>query len=110
MLLMILDWQTNLKASISRSRSKANLSFMPFNNNAVADTQSPGMIETPGLNGLAQNQEQLDQFKTSFVFAVPLGRIGRPDEVAKAVSFISSENSSYINGIELFVDGGVAQI
>jgi NAD(P)-dependent dehydrogenase (short-subunit alcohol dehydrogenase family) len=71
---------------------------------------SPGMIDTPGLNGLAQSQEQLDQFKMSFVSAVPLGRMGSPDEVAKAASFLASDDSSYVTGIELFVDGGVAQI
>jgi len=68
------------------------------------------MIDTPGLNGLAQSQEQLDQFKTSFVSTVPLGRMGSPDEVAKAVSFLASDDSSYVTGIELFVDGGMAQI
>lgn len=68
------------------------------------------MIDTPGLNGLAQSQEQLDQFKTSFLSGVPLGRIGSADEVAKAVSFLASDDSSYVTGIELFVDGGVAQI
>jgi NAD(P)-dependent dehydrogenase (short-subunit alcohol dehydrogenase family) len=71
---------------------------------------SPGMIETPGLNGLAQSQEQIEQFKTSFVSNVPLGRVGSPDEVAKAVSFLASDDSSYVAGIELFVDGGVAQV
>src|SRR5215216_8104205 len=71
---------------------------------------SPGMIDTPGLNGLAQSQEQLEQFKTSFVSTVPLGRMGSPDEVAKVVSFLASDDSSYVTGIELFVDGGVAQI
>jgi NAD(P)-dependent dehydrogenase (short-subunit alcohol dehydrogenase family) len=71
---------------------------------------SPGMIDTPGLNGLAQSQEQIEQFKTSFVSTVPLGRMGSPDEIAKAVSFLASDDSSYVTGIELFVDGGVAQI
>jgi len=71
---------------------------------------SPGTIDTPGLNGFAQSQEQLDQFKTSIVSAMPLGRMGSPDEVAKAVSFLASDDSSYVTGIELFVDGGVAQI
>jgi NAD(P)-dependent dehydrogenase (short-subunit alcohol dehydrogenase family) len=71
---------------------------------------SPGMIDTPGLNGLAQDQELIEQFKTSFVSTVPLGRMGRPDEVAKAVSFLASGDSSYVTGIELFVDGGKAQI
>jgi NAD(P)-dependent dehydrogenase (short-subunit alcohol dehydrogenase family) len=71
---------------------------------------SPGPIDTPGFNGLTQTQEQLDQFKTSFVSAVPMGRMGSPDEVAKAASFLASDDSSYVTGIELFVDGGVAQI
>jgi NAD(P)-dependent dehydrogenase (short-subunit alcohol dehydrogenase family) len=42
--------------------------------------------------------------------SVPLGRVGNPDEIAKAVSFLASDDSSYITGIELFVDGGIAQI
>lgn len=71
---------------------------------------SPGMIDTPRLNGLAQNQEQIEKFKTSFVSIVPLGRMGSPDEVAKAASYLASDDSSYVTGIELFVDGGVAQI
>ena len=71
---------------------------------------SPGMIDTPGLNGLAQSHEQLEQFKRRFVSTVPLGRMGSPDEVAKVVSFLASDDSSYVTGIELFVDGGVAQI
>ena len=71
---------------------------------------SPGMIDTPGLNGLAQSQEQIEQFKTSFVSTVPLGRMGSPDEVAKVASFLASDENSFITGIELFVDGGAAQI
>jgi NAD(P)-dependent dehydrogenase (short-subunit alcohol dehydrogenase family) len=71
---------------------------------------SPGMINTPGLNGLGQSQEQIEQFKTSFVSTVPMGRMGSPDEVAKVASFLASDDSSYVTGIELFVDGGVAQI
>ena len=71
---------------------------------------SPGMIETPGLNGLAKSQEQLEQFKTSFVSTIPMGRTGSPDEVANVVSFLASDDSSYVTDIELFIDGGVAQI
>jgi NAD(P)-dependent dehydrogenase (short-subunit alcohol dehydrogenase family) len=48
--------------------------------------------------------------KENLVSTVPLGRMGSPDEVAKAVSFLASDDSSYVAGIELFVDGGVAQI
>jgi NAD(P)-dependent dehydrogenase (short-subunit alcohol dehydrogenase family) len=71
---------------------------------------SPGMIDTPGLNNLAKNQEQLEQFKTSFVSTIPMRRTGSPDEVTKATLFLASDDSSYVTGIELFVDGGVAQI
>jgi NAD(P)-dependent dehydrogenase (short-subunit alcohol dehydrogenase family) len=59
---------------------------------------------------LAQSEEQLDQLKTSFVSAVPIGRMRSPDEVVKAASFLASDDSSYVTGIELFVDGGMAQI
>jgi NAD(P)-dependent dehydrogenase (short-subunit alcohol dehydrogenase family) len=70
---------------------------------------SPGMIDTPGLRGLARTQEQIEKIK-GFVSAVPLGRIGSPDEVAKVVSFLASDDSSYVTGIELCIDGGLAQI
>ena len=48
--------------------------------------------------------------KEEFAKAVPLGRMGDPDEIAKAVSFLASDEASYVSEIELFVDGGVAQI
>jgi NAD(P)-dependent dehydrogenase (short-subunit alcohol dehydrogenase family) len=71
---------------------------------------SPGPIETPAFNGLAQTKEQVEQIKTNLVAKVPMARMGSPDEVAKAVSFLASDESSFITGIELFVDGGMAQI
>jgi NAD(P)-dependent dehydrogenase (short-subunit alcohol dehydrogenase family) len=71
---------------------------------------SPGPIETPGLNGLGQSEEQIQQFKSALAAAVPLGRIGDADEIAKAAVFLGSDDSSFITGIELFVDGGMAQI
>jgi NAD(P)-dependent dehydrogenase (short-subunit alcohol dehydrogenase family) len=71
---------------------------------------SPGPIDTPIFNGLAQSEEQIEQFKTSFVSTIPMGRMGSSDEIAKAVSFLASDDSSYVTGIELFVDGGRAQI
>jgi NAD(P)-dependent dehydrogenase (short-subunit alcohol dehydrogenase family) len=48
--------------------------------------------------------------KEGFTKAVPLGRMGDPDEIAKVVSFLASDEASYVSGVELFVDGGVAQI
>jgi NAD(P)-dependent dehydrogenase (short-subunit alcohol dehydrogenase family) len=51
-----------------------------------------------------------DQFKNTIVSAIPIGPIGTPDEVAKAVLYLASNDSSFITGIELFVDGSVVQI
>ena len=70
---------------------------------------SPGSIDTPILNPVL-NEEQVKQFKKNVTKSIPMGRMGSPDEVAKAVLFLASDDSSYVTGIELFVDGGVAQI
>ena len=68
---------------------------------------SPGTIDTQSGRSLAQ---QRGQNLARFTAAIPLGRLGDPDEVAKAVVFLASDDSSYITGTELFVDGGMAQI
>jgi NAD(P)-dependent dehydrogenase (short-subunit alcohol dehydrogenase family) len=68
---------------------------------------SPGIVPTPGYNtSLGMTQEQVDQYVQSSIGTIPLGRPGTTDEIAKAVSFLASEDSSYVNGTELFVDGG----
>ena len=74
------------------------------------NTISPGPIETFIFHKVGLTQDQVDLAKESLVAAVPLGRMGRPDEVAKAAVFLASDDSSYVAGIELFVDGGVAQV
>lgn len=71
---------------------------------------SPGSIDTPGLNGLLASSEAGEQRRKMISSAVPLGRFGTPDEIAKAVVFLASDDSSYIAGTELFVDGGFAQV
>jgi NAD(P)-dependent dehydrogenase (short-subunit alcohol dehydrogenase family) len=71
---------------------------------------SPGPIDTPGVKSLGLTEAQLEQFKTDIVGAVPLARMGRGDEIASAALFLASDDSSYVTGIELFVDGGMAQI
>ena len=70
---------------------------------------SPGPIDTPFVNRVLSEQ-QSEQFIKNVLKSTPMGRMGSPDEVAKAVSFLASDDSSYITGIELFVDGGLAQI
>ena len=72
---------------------------------------SPGVIPTPGYNtSLGLTDVQVEQFVQSALPNIPLGRAGTTDEVASAVLFLASDESSYITGIELFVDGGLAQI
>ncbi len=71
---------------------------------------SPGPIDTPGLNGLGLSEQQIEEFKKNMVGSVPLGRMGDADEIAKAALFLASDDSSYVTGVELFVDGGMAQI
>jgi NAD(P)-dependent dehydrogenase (short-subunit alcohol dehydrogenase family) len=70
---------------------------------------SPGHIDTPIFESWQQG-DALVKMKEDLAKTVPLGRMGDPDEIAKAVSFLASDEASYISGIELFVDGGVAQI
>jgi NAD(P)-dependent dehydrogenase (short-subunit alcohol dehydrogenase family) len=71
---------------------------------------SPGPIDTPGLNDLVASTGAGEQRLKMLAHIVPLGRLGTPDEIAKAVVFLASDDSSYITGAELFVDGGFAQV
>ena len=71
---------------------------------------SPGTIDTPGLNNLLASGEAGEQRKKMISTAIPLGRLGKPDEIAAAVVFLASDDASYVTGTELFVDGGFAQV
>lgn len=70
----------------------------------------PGAVSTPGMHGLFPNEEVKSAVMASMEAAAPLGRIGSPDELASAALFLASDESSFVNGSELFVDGGAAQI
>ena len=74
------------------------------------NTVSPGATDTPGLSELFASADIGGERLKMISNNVPLGRLGTPDEIAKAVVFLPSEDSSYITGIELFVDGGMAQV
>jgi NAD(P)-dependent dehydrogenase (short-subunit alcohol dehydrogenase family) len=71
---------------------------------------SPGSIDTPGARDLLASSGVGEKRKKMIAESVPLGRFGTPDETANAVVFLASDDSSYITGIELFVDGGFAQV
>ena len=86
-------WTTDLKARRIRV-------------NAV----SPGSIDTPGLDELLASSDVGEQRRKLISAAVPLGRFGTSEEIAKAVVFLASDDASYITGTELFVDGGFAQV
>jgi NAD(P)-dependent dehydrogenase (short-subunit alcohol dehydrogenase family) len=86
-------WTTDLKARRIRV-------------NAV----SPGSIDTPGLRELLASAPAGEERRKMIASAVPLGRLGTPDEIAKAVVFLASDDAGYVTGAEFFVDGGFAQV
>ncbi|HBC83633.1 MAG TPA: oxidoreductase, partial [Escherichia sp.] len=70
---------------------------------------SPGPVRTPGLGELVPDEHRQGLFD-ALAAQVPLGRLGEPEEIGKVVAFLGSDAASFINGAELFVDGGMAQI
>ena len=74
------------------------------------NTLTPGPIDTPGLAGLAPEGEQQRQMLDGLAASVPMKRLGHPDEIANAVLFLASDESSFMTGAEVFVDGGQVQI
>jgi NAD(P)-dependent dehydrogenase (short-subunit alcohol dehydrogenase family) len=74
------------------------------------NSMSPGPIETPALDKVGLPPEQVAQAAAQFVTQVPMGRRGKPEEIAAAVVFLASDESSYITGVDFAVDGGMAQV
>ncbi len=71
---------------------------------------SPGATSTPGLHGIAKTPEEEKVLVAGLVAQTPLGRLGQPDETAAVVLFLASDDSSFMTGAEVFVDGGAAQV
>ena len=71
---------------------------------------SPGPIDTPIFGKMGLSQEQSHGFKQGLPPVTPLGRMGSPEEIARTVLFLASDDSSYITGVDLAVDGGMAQV
>ncbi|MCB8875002.1 SDR family NAD(P)-dependent oxidoreductase [Acidisoma silvae] len=78
--------------------------------NIRVNAVSPGLTETAGLNALFGGGDAAEGVKASLLQLIPAGRVGQPAEIAKAVLFLASDDASFVNGIELYVDGGQAQI
>jgi NAD(P)-dependent dehydrogenase (short-subunit alcohol dehydrogenase family) len=74
------------------------------------NTLSPGPIDTPIFETMDATEEEREQFKSRLVEPVPMGRIGTSEEIANAALFLASDDSSFVTGIELFVDGGRGQV
>jgi NAD(P)-dependent dehydrogenase (short-subunit alcohol dehydrogenase family) len=74
------------------------------------NTLSPGPVDTPIIDSQFETKEESDKLRESFAQVIPLGRMGRPEELAAAALFLASDESSFVAGIDLPVDGGMAQV
>ncbi|MFF4598009.1 SDR family NAD(P)-dependent oxidoreductase [Amycolatopsis sp. CA-161197] len=71
---------------------------------------SPGPVDTPGISGLVGGGEAAVQLGSALASTVPLGRMGRPEEIASVALFLATDGSSFVTGTELFADGGANQV
>ena len=98
-------------ASKAAVRSFARTWTMELKDRGIrVNTISPGAIDTPIMDSQVSTHEEADALRVQFAQATPLGRLGRPEEVASVALFLASEDSSFVAGIDLFVDGGIAQV
>jgi NAD(P)-dependent dehydrogenase (short-subunit alcohol dehydrogenase family) len=74
------------------------------------NTLSPGPVDTPIIEAQFKTKEEAESFRTGFASQVPLGRFGRPEELADAALYLASSDSSFVTGIDLVVDGGMTQL
>jgi NAD(P)-dependent dehydrogenase (short-subunit alcohol dehydrogenase family) len=102
---------TTYSATKAALRSYTRTWTREFNDRGIRfNTLSPGPIDTPILDGQADSVEAADELKAQFIAAVPLNRLGHPEEIGAAALFLASDDSSFVAGAELSVDGGMAQV
>jgi NAD(P)-dependent dehydrogenase (short-subunit alcohol dehydrogenase family) len=102
---------TTYSATKAAVRSFARTWTAELKNRGVrVNVLSPGPIDTPIIDGQAANKEGADQMRAHFASLIPAGRMGRPEEVANAALFLASDESSFIYGAEIVVDGGMGAV
>ena len=99
-----------LSASKSAVRSLARTWANELRERIRVNVVSPGPVHTPSIERATGSRDNAERLLSELSKDIPLGRPGKPDEIAKAVLFLASEDASYVNGAELFVDGGMVQI
>ena len=98
-------------ATKAAMRSFARTWAMEWKDRGIrVNTLSPGAIDTPIIDGQFKTREEADGARSFFSTITPLGRIGRPQEMAAAILFLASDDSSYSTGIDLVADGGITQV
>ena len=102
---------TTYSATKAAERSYVRTWTREFTDRGIRfNTLSPGPIDTPIMDAQADSPEQADAIRAQFAAAIPLNRMGRPDEITSAALFLASDESSFVAGAELSVDGGMAQV
>lgn len=102
---------TAYSASKAAVRSFARTWTLELKDRGIrVNTLSPGPVDTPIIDSQFQTKEEADKLRGAFSQIIPLGRMGRPEELAAAALFLASDDSSFVAGIDLPVDGGMAQV
>ena len=106
-----INGSTTYSATKAAVRSYARTWTHEFKDRGIRiNTLSPGPIDTPIMDGQADTKEGADAIRAAFASVIPLARMGQPEEVAAAAYFLASDESSFVAGIDLAVDGGMAQV
>ena len=106
-----MDGYSTYSATKAAVRSYARTWTQEFKDRGIRiNTLSPGPIDTPIMDSQADSKEGAGAIRAAFASVIPLGRMGQPEEVAAAAYFLASDESSFVAGVDLAVDGGMAQV